>query len=169
MHDPLVLMEPRALAEAASTVSTTVRLLPGVDAEVGSEARAMCEGSATVRTTMRPFPSVYGPVRVQGRRPAEGFVAVKATEWLFTCVSVHVRHQCGPLGKTLRTVRTAMRPFPSVYSSVHAQGRSPAKTFVAVWATEWLFTCVSVQVLHKFGLSGKPLPTHMAPMRLICP
>ena len=168
VYHSLVLTERRSLAEAASTISTTVRLLPSVDTEMGNEARAMRESSATVRATMRPFPSVYGPVRAQGRRPAERFVAVRAMERLFACVSVHVRHQCGPLGKTLPTVRTLMRPFPSVYGSMHAQGRSPAEILVAVWALKWLFTCVSVQVLHQFGLVGKTLPTHMAPMTLVC-
>ena len=134
VYHPLVLTERRSLAEAASTISTTVRLLPSVDTEMGNEARATCEGSATVRATMRPFPSVYGPVRAQGRRPAERFVAVRAMERLFACVSVGKCHQCGPLGKTLPTVRTLMRPFPSVYGSVHGQGRSPAEAFVAVWA-----------------------------------
>ena len=118
---------------------------------------------------MRPFPSVYGSVSAQGRRPAEAFVAVWALKRLFTCVSVHVCHQFGPLGKTLPTVRTLMRPFPSVYGSVHGQGRSPAEAFVAVWALKRLFTCVSVQVLHQCGPLGKTLPTQMAPVTLVCP
>lgn len=37
VYHSLVLMEPRALAEAASTISTTVRLLPSVDTEMAGE------------------------------------------------------------------------------------------------------------------------------------
>ena len=65
VHDLLVLMEPRALAEAEATVSTTVRLLPSVDTEVGSQGRVLCKVPPTVRTTMRPLPSVYSPVSTQ--------------------------------------------------------------------------------------------------------
>lgn len=120
VHYPLVLTEPRGPAETASTIGTTVRLLPSVDTEMAGECRTLCEGPLTVRTVMRSLLSVYGPVRAQGRCPTKALAAVRATERLFTRMSVQMRHQRGPLGKTLLTVRTAMRPFSSVYGSVHA-------------------------------------------------
>lgn len=59
---PLMLMERRALAEAAPAIGTAVGLLPSVGTEMSREGRALRKGMSTVRTAMWPFPSVYGPM-----------------------------------------------------------------------------------------------------------
>lgn len=99
--DPLVLVEGRALAEAAATVSTAVGLLPRVDPEVGGEGRALGEGPATVQAAVGPLPTVDGPVLAQRGGLAEAFATVRATEGLLARVRVQVLHQGGAPRKTL--------------------------------------------------------------------
>lgn len=106
--DPLVLVEGRALAEAAATVSAAVGLLPSVDPEVGSEGRALGEGPTTVQAAVGPLTTVDGPVLAQRGGLTEALATVRATKGPLAGVCVQVLHQGGAPRKTLPAHVAAM-------------------------------------------------------------
>lgn len=104
----LVLVEGRALAKAAATVSTAVRLLASVDPQVSGDSQVLCEGPAIIRAAVGPLPLVDGPVLAQGRSSAKALAAVRALERLLACMCVEMLHECGAPGKTLSTHTAGM-------------------------------------------------------------